>query len=250
MAKSFPQAPNKYQQSQKPVLAPGEQPPVDLAEVAAQEEASRLDYLQIQYDRNKKVINGVVIGALLLVAAFFGWRYYNSGQEEKAASKMFYAEQYFAQDSTQKALQGEGTKRPGFLRIAKDFGGTKSGNLAKYYAGICYLKQGDAKNAIKYLEDFDGKGTLVGRMADGRLGDAYMESNNPKKAIEHYQSATEDKADQTLTPLFLLNLGLAYEQNKQPEEATKIYKRIRDEYPQSVQMRDVERYLAMLGVVE
>ena len=250
MAKSFPQAPNKYQQSQKPVLAPGEQPPVDLAEVAAQEEASRVDYLQYKYEKNKKVINAFVIGLLLGVGAFFGWRWYTSGQEEQAASKMFYAEQYFAQDSTQKALNGDGAKRPGFIRIIKDYGGTKSGNLANYYAGMCYLKEGNTKNAIKYLEDFDGKGTMLGRMAEGRLGDAYMESNNAGKAIDHYKKATEDKDDQTITPLFLLNLGAAYEQNKQPDEAIKTYKRIRDEYPQSIQMRDVDRYLAMLGVVE
>ena len=53
-----------------------------------------------------------------------------------------------------------------------------------------------------------------------------------------------------LAPFYLMRAGAAYEMNKQPEEAKKIYKRIRDDYPQSNAARDVEKYLARLGEVE
>jgi tetratricopeptide (TPR) repeat protein len=132
----------------------------------------------------------------------------------------------------------------------KKYSSTKVGNLCHYYAGICYLKTGDFKNAIKQLEEFDGKGTIAEYTAAGALGDAYMESGNVKKGIDAYTKAAGDKDDIALTPLYLLRAAMAYEMNNQPEEAKKLYKRIHDEYPQSMQARDVEKNLARLGDIE
>ena len=67
-------------------------------------------------------------------------------------------------DSLNMALNGDG-KNAGFIKIGKKYGGTAAGNIAHYYEGICYLKMGDYKNAIKALKDFDGKGTMMGRQA-------------------------------------------------------------------------------------
>ena len=40
------------------------------------------------------------------------------------------------------ALNGDG-QYLGFLKVIDKYGGTKAGNLAKFYAGSCYLKLGD-----------------------------------------------------------------------------------------------------------
>jgi len=219
------------------------------AALAEAEERSRIEHLQFWYEQNSKKVLGVIIGIGLIVLAIVGYRYMISQKEEKAATRVFYAQQYFAQDSLNLALNGDG-QHPGFLRIIKEFKGTKTANLAHYYAGVAYLKTGDFKNAIKYLEDFDAKGTALATAANGLLGDAYMESGNLKKGIEAYKQATGNKEDMVQTPLFLMHLGQAYELNKQPEDAINAYKRIRDEYPQSMQAQDADRLLAMLGVVE
>ena len=42
----------------------------------------------------------------------------------------------------------------GFLDVVDKYGSTPSGNLAKHYAGICYLRTGDLENAAKYLAKF------------------------------------------------------------------------------------------------
>jgi TolA-binding protein len=105
-------------------------------------------------------------------------------------------------------------------------------------------------NAIKQLKEFDGKGTLVQYVAWGLLGDAYMETNNTKQALEYYTKATGNKDDKSTTPTYLFRAGLVYEMNNQPEEAKKAYLRIRDEYPKSPQAREIPKYLAKLGVLE
>lgn len=216
----------------------------------AENDHNALENLQNNYERNKKVINGIVAVVLIAVAGFFGYRnLYQAPREQKASAAIAIAQRYFEMDSVNKALNGDGQNQ-GFLKVMKKYSGTSTANLCHYYAGICYLKMGDFKNAIKQLEDFDGKGTVVGYIAYGSLGDAYMESGNVKKAIECYNKATGDKDNLISTPTYLYRAGLAYEQNNQPEEAKKAYLRIRDEYPQSPVARDMDKMLARLGVLD
>lgn len=220
------------------------------AEPAIVDEGSNaLDNLQLKYEMNKKRINTAIAVVVIAVVGFFAYnKLYKEPQEEKAANAMSFAQRYFEADSVGKALNGDG-QHAGFLKVTKKYSGTKSANLAHYYAGVCYLKMGDAKNAIKELEDFNGKNTIVAYMAWGALGDAYMETGNTKKGIDAYQKATGDKDDFAVTPLYLQRLGVAYEMNNQPEEAKKAYIRVRDEFPQSMQARDMDKSLARLGVL-
>src|SRR5690606_14179072 len=109
-------------------------------------------------------------------------------KEEKAANALFSAERWFEMDSLQYTLNGDG-QRPGALSVIKKYSGTKAANLAHYYAGLSFLRSGDAKNAIVHLEKFDGQGTPLQFLAYGALGDAYMESNNPAKGVENYKKA-------------------------------------------------------------
>lgn len=208
-----------------------------------------LENVEAFYEKNKKPITIAVVAVVAIVAIVLGYKYYNSSRDTKAAAKAFYAQQYFMSDSSQLALKGDG-QHYGFLKVIKEFGGTKTANLARYYAGVSYMKLGDPKNAVKQLEDFDGKGTLVGSAAHGLLGNAYMELNKTDKAIDEYQKATENEKDIVQTPMYLFNLAAAYELAKKPEEAKKAYIRIRDEYPTSMQARDIDRYIAKLGELE
>jgi hypothetical protein len=52
---------------------------------------------------------------------------------------MMLAQQQFEKDSFQLALTNPGGGYSGFLDIIDSYSGTKTANLAKYYAGICYL---------------------------------------------------------------------------------------------------------------
>ncbi|WP_276133942.1 tetratricopeptide repeat protein [Polluticoccus soli] len=209
--------------------------------------SSALDNLQVMYEKNKKPINTIAFVVIGAVVAFFAYKkLYQEPRVEKAATAMSYAQRYFETDSMSKALNGDG-QRIGFLKIEKKFSGTPSANLAHFYAGIAYLKTGDFKNAIKQLEDFDGKGTSLEYAAYGSIADAYMETGDVKKGIEYYNKAAGNKEDFGLTPFYLARAGAAYEMNKQPEEAKKAYIRIRDEYPTAPEARNVDKYLARLG---
>lgn len=223
---------------------PGEEKITDIQELKG------LDNLMSMYENNKKRINTISTVVLGVIVAFVAYqKLYQAPRAEKAATAIAFAQRYFEVDSLDKAMNGDG-QHQGFVKIEKKYSGTPTANLCHYYMGVCYLRKGDFKNAIKHLEDFDGNGTQVAYAAWGAIGDAYMETGNKKKGIEYYEKATGDKDNTLYTPLYLYRLGVAYELDGKLDEAKKAYTRVRDEYPQSQEARDMDKYLARLGVVE
>ncbi len=207
----------------------------------------KLRTVESWYETNKKMINNVLIGILAVVVGIFGYtRFYKGPRIDKSNDAIFRAQTYFGMDSLNWALNGDGNN-VGFLKIIDKYSGTPAANLAHYYAGICYLKKGDFANAEKQLREFDGQGTMVTYVAKGALGDALMEQNKTDDAIKAYLEAAGDKDNNLLTPLYLERAGMAYELKNKNEDAVKMYRRIKDEFPMSMQARNMDKYLARLG---
>jgi tetratricopeptide (TPR) repeat protein len=199
------------------------------------------------YETNKKIVNGILIGILAVIVGIYAYNnFYLKPRNKKANDALFRAEQYFGMDSFNVALNGD-VSGPGFLKVIDKYGSTKAGNLAHYYAGAIYLKQGEFQKAIDQLSDFDGHGTLVEPVAQGCLGDAYMELGKTDKAIGYYEQASADDKNEMLTPLYLERLGLAYEKAGNTEKAIAAFKRIRTKFSNSQQGRNADKYLARLG---
>lgn len=207
----------------------------------------KLKTVESWYETNKKMVNNVLFGILAIVVGIFAYTHFYKGPRiEKSNDAIFRAQTYFGMDSLNWALNGDGNNA-GFLKIIDKYSGTPAANLAHYYAGVCYLKKGDYKNAEKQLGEFDGKGTLISNVAKGALGDALMEQGKTEDAIKSYLDAASDKDNDLVSPLFLERAGMAYELVKKNDDAIKIYRRIRDEYPRSMQARNMDKYLARLG---
>jgi predicted negative regulator of RcsB-dependent stress response len=203
--------------------------------------------IQSSFEKNQKGIIGVVVAVVVLVGGYFGYKnFVEAPKEEKAASALFSAERWFELDSLNYTLNGDG-QHPGALTVIKKYDGTKAANLARYYAGMSYLRTGDAKNAIAQLEKFDGKGTPFQYLAYGGLGDAYMETNNAAKGIEMYKKAAANEKDNFITPLYLFRAALANERSGKTDEAKKMYLELKNKYPYSMQARDIDKYLARVG---
>jgi len=195
-------------------------------------------------EKNQKIIL-VVVGVLIVVVlSFFGFRkYYMQPRETEAQGQMFMAEKYFEMASLNKALSGDGNYL-GFLDIMDQYSMTKSANLSKYYAGICYLKLGQFEKAIEYLEKFNGRDLMVAAMAKGGIGDAYLELNQPDKAITYYLEAAVDKKNDFTTPVFYMKAAQVYEIQKNFEKALEYYKLIKKEYPRSFESQEIDKYIS------
>jgi len=197
-------------------------------------------------EKNQNIMMYVIIGVIVVVLGYFGYqRLYISPMEANAQEEIFMAQKYFDADSLSRALNGDGNAL-GFLDIIDDYGSTKTGNLAKYYAGICYLKMGNFEEAINYLERHDPSDQIIGPMALGALGDAYLELNEPDKAVNYYMDAAEENLNDFTTPLFLYKAGMTYELLGEYEDALDAYDRIYREYYRSAEGRTIERNIAKM----
>jgi tetratricopeptide (TPR) repeat protein len=209
--------------------------------VAVEEALSRTEKF---IEGNQKILT-IVIGAIIvIVMVFFAFkRFYMAPREKEAMEQMFMAEKYFENDSLSLALNGDGMY-PGFLGIIDKYSMTKGANLSKYYAGICYLRTGKYNDAVDYLKSFKGKDQIIGPMAKGALGDAYMELNETAKAAGYYLEAADLKDNEFTTPIFLMKAGMSYELLKDYKKAVEIYERIKFKFPASTEAREIDKYIA------
>jgi tetratricopeptide (TPR) repeat protein len=186
------------------------------------------------FEKNKGLIMGLIGLLVLLTAAFIIFKFFIKEPKEKAAKAAIYqAEQRFAQDSFALALDGPGLEAEGFLDIIDNYGGTKTANLAKLYAGISYLNLGRFDDAISYLDSHSAAGAYSPIMKFGNLGDAYSEKGDFGKAISMYQKATTASEDALLTPYYLYKLGLLARRQGDNSTALNAFSRIKNKYPNS-----------------
>ena len=209
--------------------------------VAVEEVLSKTE----QFIENNHKVLTIIVGVIaVLILGFFAFkRLYVEPREKEAQEQIFMAEKYFEMDSLNLALYGDGNY-PGFLDIIDDYSITKTANLAKYYTGIIYLNMKDFENAIDYLSSYKGRDQIVAPMAIGAIGDAYMELDNPEKAVTYYMDAAIDNDNDFTSPLFYLKAGWTYEILGKYGEAADVYKKIQTEYPKSNEAREIEKYIA------
>jgi len=186
---------------------------------------------------------------LILLGVIGFWAYNNLYQPPRVSASVenaYYAQNYFERGEFDKALNGDGVN-DGFLDIISNYGSTKMGNLANYYAGVCYLQQGDYDGAIDYLSAFSGKDMVISSMALGGIGDAHMELGNTQEGINYYEKAARNSDNQVTAPMYHFRAGIAKEQNGDLEGAKSHYEIIKEKYPDSTEGRDVVKYLARVG---
>jgi len=204
-----------------------------------------LSSAEVFVEKNKKILLYIVAGIILLVLLVLAFRnFYLKPRETDAANAIYKTQMVFARDSFRIALEGN-AQIAGFKEIASEYSITKSGNLANAYAGICYYKLGDYNNAIKYLNQFDGKDNTLSTTVLGLIGDCYANTGETDKAISYFEKAAA-KTDDVTTPLFLKKAGVVYESIQKPEKALEIYKQIKQNYPNSIESQDIDKFIARI----
>jgi tetratricopeptide (TPR) repeat protein len=224
---------------------------VQFEEVKAAPETQVIEKAMGFWEKNSRRI--IYIGGFLIVV--FGGYYayqtlYKAPREEKAADAIFHAQRFFQQDSLTLALKGDGQKA-GFEKIAENYAGTKAGNLAKFYSGVCALRLGDANKAIKYLKDFSTDAREIQTIAYGRLADAYAELGKNKEALDMYEkAATHYPEHDGLCADNYFRAGMLAEVMGNEEKAASFYKIIKAKYPRTDKGYQIDKYLARVGVVD
>lgn len=183
----------------------------------------------------KKAIVAITAIILLVVGGLMAYRnLVQEPKENEAASSLVYAQEYFAKDSFNLALNGDGIN-PGYIAIINEYSGTNAANIAYAEAGICYAQMNDYDKAIEMLEQYKGNSDerIISPTIKHLLGNCYSHKENYDKAIELILEAAEEASNIAITPYCLFEVAAMYEVKGNAIEANKLYERIKKEYPRS-----------------
>ncbi|MCC6815424.1 MAG: tetratricopeptide repeat protein [Saprospiraceae bacterium] len=199
------------------------------------------------FDKNRPKIFLVLGSLVAILGGYLAYKYlYQEPQNIEAAEQMYQAEFLFNKDSFDLALNNPGGGFAGFKEIAENYGGTKTGNIAKYYAGLCNLQLGNYEEAKTYFEDFEPNGKITPIIKYSSLGDVNANLNDYKAAIGYYEKASTINENDFLTPMVLKKLGVLKESQGDKEGALKAFEKIRDRYPGAPDANGIDRFIIRL----
>ena len=207
---------------------------------------------ELFFEKNGRNMAYIFLGLLVLAALIFGYRaLIVAPRATKAAERIAEAQYRFEEQNPdyQLALEGD-ANGAGFLDVIEEYGSTPSGNLAKHYAGICYLRTGDLENAAKYLAKFSQlkgiPGELINAQNYGLQGDIAVEQQDYARAVKFYEKAVK-AADNNLTaPMYLRKAALAANAMGNKEQALGFAQRIQNEFPASAEAQNAEKLMGTI----
>ncbi|MBE6238639.1 MAG: tetratricopeptide repeat protein [Bacteroidales bacterium] len=196
------------------------------------------------FQENGKTLSIICVAFLVVCVAAFCWfKFAYQPKVAEAQGQMAYAEQSFRSGDYEVALNGDGNTL-GFVQIIDEYG-KKAGKAVYFYAGVCELQLGEWEQAIKYLKAYNGKDTILSARAAACIGDAYVGLEDYKTALGYFEKAAS-AADNVYTAGYLLKAGIVAEELGDNAKALEYYNVILDQYPQSMEAYDVDKYIGRI----
>ena len=194
----------------------------------------------------------IVATAVLIVAlAVFGWNSYARRQTAKAsvalddAMKIFQARIRVAGEPVdpaeityldEKNKFADAEKK--FLAVASQYGRTKPGQMARYYAALSEVQLKQYGNAEKNLDLVVSSGDEnLASLAKFQLGSVYQQENKGSQAVALYKQLSDKPSVFVPKPMALLALA-DYYRKSDPAQATKLYNQVKQEFPDAAEQAD------------
>jgi len=208
-------------------------------------------------EHQKKIATVVVVGVAVVAILAGGWIYYNQ-RDQAASAQMGDALRIYTaplrppnapkQESLSFASAKERAEaaRKAFQQVEDKYPHTRAGEFARYFVGVSSMDMGDTATAEKVLKQVagarDGNMAAVGKFA---LASVYRAENRDADAIKLYQDLAAHPTATVPKSTAQLELASLYQQ-KQPEEAAKIYQQIQKDDPNSPAAQTAANRLASL----
>lgn len=201
----------------------------------------------------------LLIAAVIVAGAVFGWREYSQRQTVKASAAFDDAMKIFEariRTPSEAAEPGEVTyvdekmkfsdAATKFTAVAKQYPRTRFGLLSNYYLGLSdeHLgKDADAKKLLQSVADgSDAEFSALGRFELAQLDDR---SGADADAVKLYQQLIDKPT--VLVPKSVVMLALAeHYRQKNPAEAAKLFQQIKSEFPETPIADQADQELASL----
>ena len=203
---------------------------------------------------NQRPVLGTLIGVVVVVLAFAGFKYFSNLSEKKAYAMFEQGHMhYMAEDSKGKKTPDQEKAAEYFEKVIIKYPSTDAARFSLLvYADMSY-HNGDYQKAIelyqKALDAFSGEGSIQKLIWNG-LAYTYEAQNDYKSASKYFQMITETQ-DGFIKADAYYNLGRTMDALHHQDKALEAYSKVVEAYPDSVSFKIAnEKVIRLKGVTE
>ena len=193
----------------------------------------------------------VVAAALVVALAVFGWNSYARRQTAKASLALDDAMKIFQArirapgepaDPVEVTYLDEKNKftdaEKKFLAVASQYGRTKPGQMARYYAALSEVQLKQNADAEKNLNQvISGSEENLASLAKYQLAEVYQQENKGSQAVDLFKQLSDKPTVFVPKPMAMLALA-DYYRKTDPAHATKLYNEVKQQFPDAAEEAD------------
>lgn len=198
----------------------------------------------------------LIIAAIVVALAVFGWRTYTQRQTIKAFAGFDAAMTVFQapvgtpptpgvttySDQSKKFIEAESK----FAEVASKYSRTRAGELARYYQALSLERIGKDSDAKKSLQTLaSSRDSDVASLAQFELAGIDDRTGHGDDAVALYKHLLATPTVLVPKPVVMLTLAQHYGM-KNPTEAAELYGQIKKEYPDTPIAEQADEALALL----
>ena len=199
---------------------------------------------------HQQILWVVITAALVVALGVFGWSSYTKRQTAKASAALDDAMKVFqarVRAPGEQADPGEITyvdeknkytdAEKKFLAVASQYGRTKPGQIARYYAALSEIQLKEYPAAESNLNQLTGADPSLAGLASFQLAGVYVQENKNAQAVEIYKQLADKPSEFVPKAMALLALADQYSKTD-PAQATKLYNQVKIEFPDAAAEAD------------
>jgi predicted negative regulator of RcsB-dependent stress response len=199
---------------------------------------------------HQQILWVLVAAALVVVLGVFGWSSYTKRQTAKAAGALDDAMKIFqarVRAAGEPAEPGELTyideknkfsdADKKFLEVAGQYGRTKPGQVARYYAALSEVQLKQYAAAESNLSQLSSADESLAGLAHFQLAVVYLQENKDAQAVDLLKQLADKPTEFVPKPMALLALADHYRKSD-PAQAAKLYNQVKTDFPEAAAQAD------------
>lgn len=195
-------------------------------------------------ENNSKNLMYAGVGLLVLALGFWYYTSKHLPKKEATANDEFYkAENLFAQDSIDLALNG-GSDFLGLVDVAAEYKNTSAGEKASYLAARGFMQKGQYDEALSYLDNVSFEDQIVAPLAICLKGDCKVELDDVEGGAALYEKAAKLRDNSFTAPYCYTKAAKAYAYIGDWESSLKMLEVIKKDYSETQFASDIDKEIA------